>query len=262
MLSRHQVQSELVTSQATLPALGMRWLRWVPPFMKPYREEAHAIAWETMRRVRRNLETLLTRLDALGYQRETPDGLGEPVSDEEIEQMERYLGGPLPLSLRAFWQVVGSVDLAQSPQQIVHDWIDIPASELQCLGDDDPLVWPALKAEDVEFISDTTPDDHGRHLLELTADRFHKAHVSGGPGYGVWLPDTRADFRVYCDVCRADERGEDDGYLADGQFFVRMLRDTMLGGGFRGPIDRSDDEWRPLPLRALQRQLAQGLLQI
>jgi hypothetical protein len=36
----------------------------------------------------------------------------------------------------------------------------------------------------------------------------------------------------------------------------------MFGGGFRGPIDRDDDDIRPLPLRALQRQLAEGLLQI
>jgi hypothetical protein len=227
-------------------------------------DEARGVAWETMRRVRRNLETLLKRLDAIGYRRASPDGLGEPVSEEELDEIERSLGGPLPLSLRAFWRVVGSINLTQSQGQIVHEWISTPSSDLECLGDDDPLVVPAVCAEDFEFISDSTPDDHGRHVVELSADRFHKANVSGGPGYGVWLPDARADFRIYNDVCRNEEKGDEEamGYLADGQFFVRMLRDSMIGGGFRGPVDRNDDDMPPLPLRPLQRQLADGLLRI
>ena len=88
--------------------------------------------------------------------------------------------------------------------------------------------------------------------------------MSGGPGYGLWLPDARADFRLYNDVCAPEEAGDEEhlGYLAQGQFFVRLLRDTMRGGGFRGPVDRESDELAPLPLRAVQRQLAEGLLPI
>jgi hypothetical protein len=158
------------------------------------------------------------------------------------------------------------VDLTQSQSQIVHDWLDDPPSELACLGDDDPLVVVGARAEDYEAVADATPDDCGRHVVELSLDRFHKANVSGGSDYAVWLPDARADFRIYNDLCSPEERGNEEalGYVADGQFFVRMLRDTMLGGGFRGPLDRErdDDEVRLLPLRALERQLASGLLRV
>jgi hypothetical protein len=226
--------------------------------------EARALAWETMRRVRRNLETLLARLDAIGYRRATPGGLAPPLSEDELDAIERALLGPLPLSLRAFWGVVGGVDLTQADDQIVHDWIDAPPDELACLGDDDPLVLPVPSVADFEHVGAGTPDDHGRHLVDLSPDRFGKAGVSGGPGYGLWLPDARADFRLYNDVCAPEEAGDEEhlGYLAQGQFFVRLLRDTMRGGGFRGPVDRESDELTPLPLRAVQRQLAEGLLPI
>lgn len=96
--------------------------------------EAWGVAWETMRRVRHNLEILIQRLAAIGYRGGL---LGPPCSVQDVDEVERTMGGPVPLSIRAFWEVVGSVDLCQAPEQIVHDWIDIPTSDLECLGDDD-----------------------------------------------------------------------------------------------------------------------------
>lgn len=104
------------------------------------------------------------------------------------------------------------------------------------------------------------PRPAGRQCFELGDERHQKSRVSGGPfGPCIWLPDVNADFRICGDMCPPDERGEDE---LDGQYFVRMLRQTMLGGGFRGPIDRDQDEVVSLPLRALERQLASGLLPI
>src|SRR5262245_34687826 len=87
----------------------------------PMYDQAAAVAHETMRRVRRNCELLVARLRAHGYQFGVyPDGSSGyysegplvPPSDQtrsELALLEQRLG-PLPLSLRAFWLEVGSVD--------------------------------------------------------------------------------------------------------------------------------------------------------
>lgn len=227
--------------------------------------EGRLIAYETMRRVRRNLERIVPRLEQVGYRRAQPGGLGPTIADATLDEYEEQLGGPLPLSLRAFWRMVGSIDLRQSARQMVHDWLEVPPSELHCLGDDDPLVVPDPESFDFEGAAeyDDSQEEYpdvedarlGRFLFPLSSDRFHKAEVSGGPGYGVWLPQPAADFRIFLDVFH----GADGGH---GQWFVEMLRDTQLGGGFRGPIDRTDDDWRRLPLRKLERELGDGLLAI
>jgi hypothetical protein len=76
----------------------------------PYAADALAVAYETMTRARRNVEILVERLRRLRYAfsgrpHEPP---GRKVSNQ-IAQMEK-LAGPLPLSLRAWYNVVGSVD--------------------------------------------------------------------------------------------------------------------------------------------------------
>ena len=75
-----------------------------------------------MRRVRRNCERLVARLQTLGYVFGTfPDGTRRsytvdpltPPSEQmraDREELEAE-AGPLPLSLSAFWQEVGAVDL-------------------------------------------------------------------------------------------------------------------------------------------------------
>src|SRR4051794_12949391 len=86
----------------------------------PHKAPAQAVAVETMQRVRRNCERLVTRLQALGYVFGVyPDGsagyMSEgvlvPPSDVRDDLAElKELAGPLPLSLTAFWEQVGSVD--------------------------------------------------------------------------------------------------------------------------------------------------------
>jgi hypothetical protein len=239
--------------------------------------QARAVAWETMRRVRHNLLVVLPRLEAKGYQRAAPGGLGPRRTDEALDEFEEQLGGPLPLSLRMFWRVVGSVDLTQSGRQMVHEWLKKPTSDLQCLGDDDPLVVPdpaELGSEDLAEYGGEEVDEtelganDGRYLVGISADRFQKAQVSGGAGYAVWLPEPCADCRIIGDVCSADERppAVSPASAARGQWFVRMLRDVQRGGGFRGPVDRAfagpPGLMPRLPFRALELELAQGLLTI
>jgi hypothetical protein len=84
--------------------------------------QAQAVATETMHRVRRNCERIISRLQSFGYVFGTfPDGTRRsytvtpltPPSDDmraDREELEAE-AGPLPLSLVAFWQEVGAIDL-------------------------------------------------------------------------------------------------------------------------------------------------------
>jgi len=89
---------------------------------EPHYSLAREVAAETMRRVRRNCEMIVSRLRALGYVFGVyPDGsrgyytrgpLVPPSGETRADcaSLEEQVG-PLPISLVAFWQEVGSVDL-------------------------------------------------------------------------------------------------------------------------------------------------------
>lgn len=75
--------------------------------------DALAVARETMTRVRANIETIVGRLNALGYLYEYPQAaFSAPGVDaaKHLEAFERKVG-PLPLSVRAWCEVVGTVNL-------------------------------------------------------------------------------------------------------------------------------------------------------
>lgn len=78
---------------------------------EPVFTDAEAVAREMMRRVRDNIERLIPRLREHGYRCALQEPLTPPV-----DQVESYLAvmeewGPLPLALRAFYEVVGAVSL-------------------------------------------------------------------------------------------------------------------------------------------------------
>src|SRR5215469_9895272 len=83
---------------------------------------AREIAAETMRRVRRNCERIVSRLDSCGYTFGVyPDGSHCAVTEGPLitpsDQMRADQAtlesrmGPLPVSLCGFWEAVGEVDL-------------------------------------------------------------------------------------------------------------------------------------------------------
>jgi hypothetical protein len=83
---------------------------------KPLYREAHAVADETMRRARANIELLVPRLTALGYKFAHPDRVFVPADKEFrrfVADMERR-AGLLPLALRTWCDVVGEVNLMGS----------------------------------------------------------------------------------------------------------------------------------------------------
>lgn len=216
-----------------------------------YFGDAYAVAKETMRRVRRNVEVLVERLTGLGYEFARPEAAHIPPDGAAIERIvaiEDSLG-PLPLSLRAFYEVVGSVDFTQSWDQLVqyHRPERERAGDLQILGEEDPLVVAPL-TELVEAEASA-----GRVYFCFAADEFHKANYSGGENYHVWLPDPRADFEIV-GMYEIEER------------FVEYLRATFSWGGFRGRVDTlEEDESRCRkiePKLGVVRSLSEGLLPI
>ena len=126
-----------------------------------------------------------------------------------IRKLEKKLG-TLPLSLRAFYEVVGSIDLMGQHSSLTPHGGPISADPLVVFAVDDAL------AEGEEFEQD---DDETAHIV-IAPDEIHKAGESGGEPYEMAVPDERADGELL------NER--------HGVFFVEYLRTAFRFGGFPG----------------------------
>jgi hypothetical protein len=83
---------------------------------EPLYGEARAVAQETMRRAKQNVDLLVKRLQAIGYEFQFPEGVIQPASPNllaDLDAFEREVG-PVPLSLRAWIEIVGLVNLVGS----------------------------------------------------------------------------------------------------------------------------------------------------
>jgi len=179
----------------------------------PRAADALAVAYETMSRVDANVRTLVTRLAEIGFEFTTPDGVKRKAKDvhvapdaraaKRIQRVEKTVG-PLPLSIRAFYEVVGSVDLIGR-----HPSLAPPTGRVA----PDPLVVIGLDEATSEL-----EDEEG--ALMLAPDDLHKSNVSGGDPYEIGVPDAAADARVL------NERHD--------LLFVDYLRLCFRFGGFPG----------------------------
>jgi hypothetical protein len=209
---------------------------------EPVAADAWEVALETMSRVLRNLRRLELRLAGLGYEfgvypdGETPswfEGALAPPSPGTPRDVEtlRGLAGSIPLSLEAFWSVVGSVDFVGRrpgwPSGLDPIVVGPAAGALEEWEN-----WDAWREEDGE-------EEVGPFIAPIAPDALHKDNVSGGEPYGLALPNPAADGRL-----------ENE---AHGLMFVEYLRLAILEwGGLPGLPDTRDP---PPELRAL----AEGL---
>lgn len=208
--------------------------------------DAQAVAYETMERVARNIAILSDRLRTLGYRFVWPgshDGLFGlrkakahephvmPAADafDTILATEEIIGGPLPLSLRAFFEVVGEINFnGDHPDLAPEDSAVAPDPLVVCSADD------ALA-----MIESSDREDGDPLLVEFAPDALHKANVSGGNPYSIEVPVEAVDAPVV--------DGPTDSY------FVEYLRHAILGwGGFPG-WERAKQV--PAQLDALRRDL-------
>ena len=237
-------------------------------------DDALEVARETMRRARQNIEILVPRLREAGYEFEQPDAAHVPATSSDatmIAEIEKAVG-PMPLSFRAFYEIVGSVNFCQSSDQLVQysQKRRKTATEIEILGEQDPLyVLPlSLLFEDLMAARahrrkigryarfGWREGGENRWYCQFAPDEFHKANYSGGENYNLFIPDPAADFRIHDLYLRvSDDQGE------DREWFVDHLRSAFLGGGFRGKCDLDDFIKRP-PDTPLIRRLREGLLEL
>lgn len=278
---------------------------------KRYYADAAAVAAETMRRARHNVEVLITRLDEMGYrfltmeQNEKNHGEGlrrflpmrfsveaslggpkridvlslsrspelraviaaqadrahdatlkylnetvgrknRPLEDSEVfnpptkqtsadlDRLEELADGPLPLSLRAWYEQVGGVSLLGW-----HSALSPNADEPNGSIGPDPLMIEPLQMvtqtfEQVGFTGDM--------WVYLAPDEVLKAGEGGCGPYSMRVPSASADgiFGMQGD--------------SQGPTFVEYLRNAFKWGGFPGWESRKE---RP---QAILDRLAEGLL--
>jgi hypothetical protein len=138
--------------------------------------------------------------------------------------------GTLPLSLRAFYEVVGEVNLIGSHPSL--DPKDNPVAP-------DPLVVYGLDEGLIEL--DEEDEDAAPAAITIAPDDLHKANTSGGDPYEMAIPDLRADGELLHERHRL--------------FFVDYLRLCFRFGGFPGYDGAAT---MPVEITALSR----GLLEL
>jgi len=194
----------------------------------PHAADALAVAYEIMRRVEANVRVITARLAALGYKiasgmAHDPPG---PKTRKQIARLEKVTG-TLPLSLRAFYEVVGAVNwMGEHPSLAPRDGSAAP----------DPLV--VFPIEDALAQCEEGFED-GEGAIAIAPDDLHKANTSGGDPYEVAVPELGADGRLL------NERHK--------LHFVAYLRLVFRFGGFPG-YDGID------PVPAELANLRQGLI--
>jgi len=280
---------------------------------KRYAADASAVARETMRRARHNVEVLITRLDAIGYRfmalqdhdritkeansrvfrmimeisakmdpgdkrrsneirilrspeyrkklveraeqarQATTQSLGRaghrakpPLKDptvwsvpgkntaKELDQLEKLAGGPLPMSLRAWYEEVGGVSLL-GWHSLLSPNSDEPHSDV-C---PDPLMIEPLKSTIRQFSEE---EFEGQAYVYLAPDDVTKGGSGGAGPYGMRVPDASADG-VFAVVGSRK-----------GLSFINYLRGAFKWGGFPGWEGK-----RGCPAKLIS-ELAEGLL--
>ncbi|MFD7022481.1 hypothetical protein [Promicromonospora sukumoe] len=224
-------------------------------FDEPYREDAQAVAREMADRARRNVETLVERLQADGFvaarndDEATPRPAHFPPSDgaADLADWLEETFAPFPMTVAAWIRQVGDVWLVGEhplwPQSLLADPLVVEleysvhgggareyfAEEWQNWQDD---------ADDPE----DADDDAQPFQLDFAPDALHKANISGDGPYGIQLPGVGVD-----------------GLVGPTLWFVDDLNTAFEAGGFPGSLY---EEGYVDPPAGLRERLARDLLRL
>jgi hypothetical protein len=185
-------------------------------------EEARDVANETMSRVLHNTKLLAAQLGARGWKPLYGTALHTPpgAADHElITQIEAITGAPIPISLRAFWEIVGGINFVwdYNSGDAPSLGVDLPMDELDPLCVDSTENASHILEHWGHQRAGVDPELADPFKLDLAPDYLHKANTSGGPPYGIELPFLGAD-PVFVDE--------------HGLPFVDYLRLCFRWGGF------------------------------
>ena len=211
-----------------------------------FRDEALAVAAETMARVRRNADVLAERLAARGWAalggslRLEPSAEGARV----MQRIEAITACGLPASLRGFWQVVGGIDLIWDHgrgEKAPDLGVGLDLAAMDPLAVDAPDRAEYVIEEWRDQRAGVDPDLADPYRLDLAPDARHKANAGGGPAYAVELPFLGADPYFINEPHNLP--------------FVDYLRLAFRWGGFPG-LEKAQER---AEVRALVADLTRGL---
>jgi hypothetical protein len=215
---------------------------------EPLRKEAYAVALEAMRRLETNIDLLVKALKKGNYPLAAKKGMSpaKPDAKKKIDAFEKLLKGPLPLTLRAFYEVFEWVSLAET---LHADYTK--GSSYELFGEKDPLMIGSLATMTAKLKEQQAEND--KLLPELRDPRKAYLAPTSLCKYDPdrQYPDTHPLLMPVPDP-RADGVVELRG--APEIFFIDYLRQALGRGGFRGAED---------PARAPEVEaLTKGLLPI
>ena len=199
---------------------------------EPLYSDARSVARETMLRARQNIETLIERLKILEYQFLVPDQAWIQPDQDSIAALDSFEAqfGPLPLSLRMWYEEVGSVCLLGShPTLSYYDTSMRGATPFYS----DPLVINPLSDPPLPFYIDLAFDWDQEEVtgppyaVWLAPDAIHKANLSGGGPTMLLVPNPAMDAPLISDQW-------------EGVLFMNYLRECFQWGGFPGMKDSPD----------------------
>lgn len=189
------------------------------------RAEAWEVALVTMKRVRAGVEVITERLRAMDYPfADYAPPWSAPAGDaaDTIARIEQIAAARCPLSLKAFWQVVGQVNWIHAEDLELDDppWGVVEIQGCDPLSiDGAATVLDGCVAEWLNRREENHPEVVGPLEVELAPDRLHKANISGGPPYAIRMLDAP-------DAVLENEE--------HGLPFVAYLRMCLRYGGFPG----------------------------
>jgi hypothetical protein len=141
---------------------------------------------------------------------------------ERIAKLEA-LAGPIPLSLRAWYETVGAVNLVGTAPEPWH--LDEQADPLYVYPIEDALAeYAEWKVAHTAWVAGDETYDPGPFRVPIAPDYLHKYHISGGMWYHIVLPNPAADAPL-----RAERHAA---------VFVEYLRICFRWGGLPG-LDRA-----------------------
>lgn len=193
-----------------------------------YASAAQAVCDEWARRVRINLERIVDRLDAQGYRFHENDDAQAPTvpflpPSADAAAHVRWLDetfGTVPMTVSSWVRLVGDVWLVgthpQWPGASAADPLVLEVEGTRYPGQD----MRAFLADELEMWQEGGDDEPFQ--LPVAPDALHKDNVSGGPPYGIVLPDAAADGRIV---------------TTDEMFLVDYIRLVLDRGGFPGCSD-------------------------
>lgn len=225
-----------------LRALGLR------VFDEPHREDALAVAEEMARRARRNVETLVDRLQADGFAatRNDDDATPRPAhcppgpdAAALADWAEAELA-PFPMTVSAWIRHVGDVWLVghhpRWPESVLADPLVVEFEQAVYGGGAREYY-----AEELERWRED-PDPGEGFQLDYAPDALHKANISGDGPYGILLPGEGVDGRV-----------------GPALWFVDDLNTAFAAGGFPEALV---EEGYVDPPAGLRESLARDLLRL